>query len=71
VANVLGGGVAKAAGSDGVAHAEAGYKPSVEDVPEVEVKSLGERKAAEYTLLILGQSRGGWVEEEGKRSSQA
>jgi hypothetical protein len=33
---VLGGGVAKAAGSDGVAHAEAGDKPSVEDVPEVE-----------------------------------
>jgi hypothetical protein len=41
VANVLGGGVAKAAGSDGVAHAEAGDKPSVEDVPEVEVTVLG------------------------------
>jgi hypothetical protein len=41
VANVLGGGVAKAAGSDGVAHAEAGDKLSVEDVPEVEVKVLG------------------------------
>jgi hypothetical protein len=41
VANVLGGGVAKAAGSDGVAYAEAGDKPSVEDVPEVEVKVLG------------------------------
>jgi hypothetical protein len=44
----------------------------VEDVPEVEVKVLGgERKAAEYTLLILGQSKGCWVEEEGERSFQA
>jgi hypothetical protein len=41
VANMLGGGMAEAAGSDGFPHAEAGDQPSVEDVAEVEVEVLG------------------------------
>jgi hypothetical protein len=40
---MLGGGMAEAAGGDGLPHAEAGDQPSVEeeDVAEVEVEVLG------------------------------
>jgi hypothetical protein len=41
VANMLGDGMAEAAGGDGFPHAEAGDQPSVEDVAEVEVEVLG------------------------------
>jgi hypothetical protein len=41
VVNMLGGGIAEAAGGGGFPHAEAGDQPSVEDVAEVEVEVLG------------------------------